>query len=197
MNIVQVVGGPGSGKTTLALKLVEDWPDSASLLRIDRYLRDRHSDDGDDFLLLPTSLDWPLVMAHLDLLAAGDEVIMPIYDWAHGRRLTLSHPLPQEHIVRSCDWLIIEGLFYVPALSSIRLFVDAPPNVRRERMSLRESRLSQHLGERYDQVGEAIYEKHILPQREMADEIFDGRLDRDRLADQARRFVASQWAGWG
>ncbi|MBI5958623.1 MAG: hypothetical protein HY866_07810 [Chloroflexi bacterium] len=197
MNIVQVVGGPGSGKTTLASKLVEDWPGTASLMRIDRYLRDRHSEDGEDFLLLPTSLDWPLVIAHLDLLAAGDDVTMPIYDWARGKRMTLSHPLPPEQVIQSCDWLIIEGLFYVPEVSSVRLFVDAPADVRRNRMTARTSLLSQHLGEMYDLVAESAYQKHILPQRDLADEVFDGRLDRDILADQARRFVASQWAGWG
>ncbi len=51
MNIVQVVGGPGSGKTTLVYKLLEDWPGTASLLRIDCYLRDREPDHGDDFFL--------------------------------------------------------------------------------------------------------------------------------------------------
>jgi uridine kinase len=183
VNIVQVIGGPGSGKTTLVHQLLEDWPGTASLLRIDRYLRDRRSDDGDDFLLLPTSIDWPLVMNHLDLLAAGADVIMPFYDWFQGRRVTSPTPIPPDQVVCACDWLIIEGLFYVPEIQAVRLFVDAP--------------LSQSLEGRYDIVAESAYQQYILPQRDLADEVLDGRQDRDRLADQARRVLAAQWAGWG
>jgi uridine kinase len=197
VNIVQVIGGPGSGKTTLVHQLLEDWPGTASLLRIDRYLRDRRSDDGDDFLLLPTSIDWPLVMNHLDLLAAGDDVIMPFYDWFQGRRVTSPTPIPPEQVVRACDWLIIEGLFYVPEIQAVRLFVDAPPDVRRARTTARDTRLSQSLEGLYDTVAEPAYQQYILPQRDLADEVLDGRQDRDRLADQARRVLAAQWAGWG
>lgn len=197
MNIVQVVGGPGSGKTTLVHKLLEDWPGTASLMRIDRYLRDRRSDDGDDFLLLPTSIDWPLVMNHLDQLASGETMAMPLYDWSKGRRICVPHPLPPEQEIRACDWLIIEGLFYVPGIQSVRLFVDVPPDVRRERTKARETLLSQNLNGVYDLVAEPAYQKYILPQRGLADHVLDGRLKHDRLADEARRVLAAQWAGWG
>jgi uridine kinase len=197
MNIVQVVGGPGSGKTTLVYQLLEDWPGTASLLRIDRYLRDRQPDDREDFLLLPTSIDWPLAMAHIDLLRAGGEVIMPVYDWTRGGRLIAERPAPPELVIKPCDWLIIEGLFYVPDITSIRLFVDAPADVRRERSQARQTNLSQYLAGAYDVVAEPAYQQYILPQRDAADHVLDGRLDRDKLADQARRYLASRWSGWG
>lgn len=197
MNIVEVVGGPGSGKTTLVHKLLEEWPGTASLLRIDRYLRNRESGDGDDFFLLPTSIDWPLVMSHLDLLAGGTDVIMPFYDWHRGQRQTMPQPPPADHRIAACDWLIIEGLFYVPAIHSVRLFVDAPAEVRRVRTTAHATRLSQSLVGIYDQVAEPAYEQVILPQRDQADYVLDGRVDADTLAQQARRSLASLWTGWG
>jgi uridine kinase len=197
MNIVQVVGGPGSGKTTLAFKLLEDWPGTASLLRIDRYLRNKRPDDGEDFLVLPTSIDWPLLRVHLDLLATGNSITVPTYDWERGRRLTTPDPVPPEQVVTACDWLIIEGLYYVPQLPSIRLFVDAPADVRRERSSALETRLSRSLEGVYEDVADPAYEGHIAPQRERAHYVLDGSLDRDRLADRARAVLAAHLTGWG
>jgi uridine kinase len=197
MHVVQVVGGPGSGKTTLVHKLLEDWPGTASLLRADRYLRDRQPDHGDDFFLVPTSIDWPLMLLHLELLETGSDVTMPLYDWQTGRRLTAERPTPSEQVVEASEWLIIEGLFYVPDIRSIRLFVDAPADVRRARFQSRQSSLSQQLGSAYDLVAEQAYQQHILPQRDHAEHVLDGRLDQDKLADHARRYLASRWPGWG
>lgn len=197
MNIVQVVGGPGSGKTTLVVKLIEGWPGTASLMRVDRYLRARRAEDDEAFLLLPTSIDWPLITNHLEQLANGTSVIMPVYDWQGGKRQTLTIPPPAAQIIDACDWLIIEGLFYVPDITSVRLFVDAPAEVRRTRSQARDTRLSQTLGSAYDVVAEPAYERHILPQRAQADHVLDGTLPPDTLADAARRCIASYWSGWG
>jgi uridine kinase len=197
MNIVQIVGGPGSGKTTLAQKLVEDWPGTASMMRVDRYLRNRRSEDGDDFLLLPTSVDWPLVLAHLDLLGAGGQVTMPTYDWERCVRLITRLPAPPDQVIEPSEWLIIEGLHYVPQVDSVRLFVDAPVEIRRDRSRALDTQLSQSLREVTDQVVEVAYIKHILPQRDRADHVLDGSLDRVTLADRARRFLAARWTtGW-
>lgn len=199
MNIIQVVGGPGSGKSTLARQLLTDWPGTAGLMRIDRYLRNRQPDDSADFLLLPSSIDWPLVMAHLDLLSAGGSVTMPVYDWKTGRRMPPAHPLDPDQTIPASEWLIVEGLYFIPVLSlpSVKMFVDAPAEVRRARSEARETNLSQTLGPAYDRVADPIYDLHILPQRKLADYVLDGTLERKRLADQARRFWASQWTGWG
>lgn len=197
MNIIQVVGGPGSGKTTLVYALLEDWPGTASLMRVDRYLRNRQSEDGDDFFLLPTSIDWPMVMNHLERLERGNSVTMPLYDWDRGLRVAMPVPTPHEQIITACDWLIIEGLFYVPEIESVRLFVDASAEARRERSQARATNLSKRLGSAYDAVAEPVYEEHIQPQRALADHVLDGTLPPRKLADAARRLLASRLSGWG
>jgi uridine kinase len=137
------------------------------------------------------------MMLHLKLLGMGSPVAMPLYDWQTGKRLRAARPTPPEQVVNPCDWLIIEGLFYVPDIHSIRLFVDAPAEVRRARSEARQSSLSQQLSSAYDLVAEPAYEQYILPQRDHAEHILDGCLDRDALADHARRYLASCWPGWG
>lgn len=198
MNIVQVVGGPGSGKTTLAHALLDDWPGAASLLRIDRYLRDRTPDDGLDFLLLPDSIDWPLMELHLGSINKRQPVIMPLYDWQTGRRLPLRLPAPEGHLIVPCDWLVIEGLYYVPEIESVRLFVDAPSAVQQARAAARDTSLSTHLPDgEWAQVIEPVYRRLIAPQREQADHVLDGTLDRHTLARQARHLLAAHFTGWG
>jgi uridine kinase len=199
MNIIQIVGGPGSGKSTLTRQLLSDWPGLAGLLRIDCYLRNRQSDDDEGFLLLRGSIDWPLVMAHIDLLLAGGAVTMPVYDWETGKRMPPPHPPDPQQMIPASEWLVIEGLYFLPVSPrpSVRLFVDSPAEVRRERSEAHATNLSQTLGPAYDRVADPVYEQYILPQRKLADHVLDGSLDRKRLADQARRFLASQWSGWG
>ncbi len=197
MNIIQVVGGPGSGKTTLVYALLDGWPGTASLMRVDRYLLNRQSGDGDDFFLLPTSIDWPMVMNHLERLERRTKVTMPLYDWDKGQRVAMPVPTPENQVILACDWLIIEGLFYVPQIESVRLFVDAPAEERRERSAARATNLSKRLGSAYDEVAEAVYDEHILPQRELAEHVLDGTLPQRKLTDAARRLLASRLSGWG
>ena len=69
MNILQIVGGEGSGKTALAARLAEQWTGAVMVMTLERYLRNRRPTDPADFWLLPTSIDWPLVGLHLEALA--------------------------------------------------------------------------------------------------------------------------------
>jgi uridine kinase len=68
------------------------------LLRIDRYLRDREPHHGNSFFLVPTSIDWPLMILHLKLLEMGSRVAMPLYDWRTGKRLTAERPTPPDAV---------------------------------------------------------------------------------------------------
>jgi uridine kinase len=57
MNILQIAGGEGSGKTTLATRLAEQWKVVTTVMPLERYLRNRRPTDGDDFTFQPTSID--------------------------------------------------------------------------------------------------------------------------------------------
>lgn len=132
--LIGIAGGTGSGKTTVATKLVAALPvASAALIQHDWYYRDRsHLDDAARARINfdePDALENDLLIRDLLALKAGRAVNCPQYDFAsHTRR---PEPLP----VPCAPVIVVEGilLFAVPALAAVfdlRLFVDTDDDVR-------------------------------------------------------------------
>lgn len=198
MNIVQIAGGEGAGKTTLAALLAEQLTGVATVLTLDCYRRNRRPDDKPDFALQPGAVDWPLVHAHMDALARGEHVIMPDYDLEAGHRLPMRVPQTDKLGPTPTDILIVEGLHYLPEeVESIRLFLDTPKEVRRERVRERDTELGQHLCNIFDTLIEPAYEKYTLPLREQADLVLNGTQRLYQLVQVAQRRIASIWGAWG
>src|SRR5436309_15524277 len=126
--VIGICGGTGSGKTTVAHKIV-DSVGSANVvfLQQDAYYRDlgdmplevRHLLNFDH----PDALDNDLLINHLRTLKAGESIDQPIYDYAtHSRTSQKKHIEPR--IV-----IIVEGiLVFVSAelrsLMDLKVFVD-------------------------------------------------------------------------
>ena len=132
--LIGIAGGTGSGKTTLAQKLVAALPEGdAVLIQHDWYYRDRshlspaarESINFDE----PDALENDLMLADLQALKSGQARACPQYDFSShtrktDRRHVAAHPI-----------LIVEGIliFAVPALCEIfdlRLFVDTDDDIR-------------------------------------------------------------------
>ena len=110
--IIGIAGGTGSGKSTVARKVAEALPDaSVAFLEMDAYYRDfrhltlqqLHHVNWDH----PDAFDVELLSTHLEALARGEAVDMPVYEFAtHSRssrtRRTVSYThltLPTKRIV--------------------------------------------------------------------------------------------------
>ncbi len=198
MNIVQIAGGEGSGKTTLATLLAEELTGLATVMSLDHYRRNKRPGDSLAFALQPEAIDWPLVHAHMDALARGQHVIMPAYDLEAGHRLPMRLPQTDKLGLTPTDILIVEGMHYLPEeVESIKLFVDAPKDVRRERVRARDAELGQHLWDIFDSVIEPAYEQYTLPLRAQANLALDGTLPAYQLVQLAQRHLASIWGAWG
>lgn len=100
--LIGIAGGTGSGKTTLADKLVESFGrDEVSILRHDNYHK-RHDDiPFEERAKLnydhPDAFDTDLLCQHILELKAGKSIEMPVYDYAmHNRsdKTILVHPAP-------------------------------------------------------------------------------------------------------
>lgn len=89
--LIGIAGGTGSGKTTLADKLVESFGrDEVSILRHDNYYK-RHDDiPFEERAKLnydhPDAFDTDLLCQHILELKAGTSIEMPVYDYAMHNR---------------------------------------------------------------------------------------------------------------
>ena len=90
--IIGIAGGTGSGKSTFARK-VADALDASSVafIDMDAYYHNYTSLSLDERRKInwdhPNSVDWDLLLAHLEALAQGREIEKPIYDFVeHLRR---------------------------------------------------------------------------------------------------------------
>jgi uridine kinase len=132
--LVGIAGGTGSGKTTLAHKIVNALPlGQALLLQHDDYYRDRSHLTAAEREAInfdePAALENDRLAADLVELKAGLAVEAPQYDFAtHTRRAATRRIEPRPVVV-------VEGilLFAVPELYplfDLRLFVDTADDLR-------------------------------------------------------------------
>ncbi|HKA19623.1 MAG TPA: uridine kinase [Blastocatellia bacterium] len=132
--IIGISGGTGSGKTTVAQKIIAPVGDgNVVYLQQDSYYRNlgdmpldlRHQVNYDH----PDAFDTELLINHLQALRAGETIEQPIYDYAtHSRRAETIHLEPRPVIV-------IEGIlvFVNPqlrALMDLKIFVDTDADIR-------------------------------------------------------------------
>ena len=140
--LLGIAGGTGSGKTTLANRLVDSFgSDEVSILRHDNYYKRHNEMCYEERTKLnydhPDAFDTELLCEHIRMLKAGKPIHMPLYDYsAHNRsdRTVLVHPAPV---------IVLEGIliFAEPSLCElmdIKVFVDTDADVRILRRIIRD-----------------------------------------------------------
>jgi uridine kinase len=132
--IIGICGGTGSGKTTVANRILETVSaDEVVFIQQDLYYRNlkdmpldyRNAANFDH----PDAIDNELLANHLKKLRAGEPVELPIYDFRTHTRLPATTRIEPKPIV------IVEGIliFAEPRLleqMDIKVFVDTPDDVR-------------------------------------------------------------------
>lgn len=141
--IIAVVGGTGSGKTTVASAIHQSVGLGAVLLDQDAYYRDLAHLTLDERRQVnfdhPDSVDTELLVLQLEQLAAGQAIDKPTYDFAgHTRAAATVRVEPREVI-------IVEGILLLADarlrdLFDIKIFVDVGDDVRFIRRLLRDTR---------------------------------------------------------
>jgi uridine kinase len=141
--IIAVVGGTGSGKTTVASAIHDAVGRGAVLMDQDAYYRDLAHLTLDERRQVnfdhPDSVDTELLVQHLVDLAAGRAIDKPTYDFA-------AHTRAAETVrVESREVIIVEGILLLAdarlrELFDIKIFVDVGDDVRFIRRLLRDTR---------------------------------------------------------
>jgi uridine kinase len=131
--VIGIAGGTGSGKTTLAQRLVSELSSGVTLLEHDWYYRDRsgvpESEREDINYDEPAALDNALLVQHLAELRAGRAVECPQYDFATHTRKAETRAVQPAPIV-AVDGIL---LFAIPELCDafdLRIFVDTDDDIR-------------------------------------------------------------------
>jgi uridine kinase len=162
--IIGISGGTGSGKTTVANRILESVSaDEIVFIQQDSYYRNINDLPLDIRNIAnfdhPDALDNDLLVNHVRRLKAGEAVELPLYDFKTSMRMNDTRHVESKPIV------IVEGIliFADPRLleqMDIKVFVDTPDDVRFIR------RLRRDLAERGRTV-ESVIEQYIATVRPM------------------------------
>ena len=193
--LLAVAGDSASGKTTLTRGLVAALGgDGVSALCVDAYHRyDREERKELPFTPLDPACNYLGIMEqHLQIVAMGEPILMPVYD--HGRG-TLERPVmfePDDHV-------IVEGLFPLysrlsRACFDLSVYLEPPEEIRRAWKIKRDTR---ERGYQPEQVIEDLRRREpdsaafIRPQRRWADIVVTFARDDGRSRGQGDGLAAT------
>ena len=177
MFTIGIAGGTGPGKTTVVRKILERIPaERVALMPQDSYYRDnshlpleaRQKINFDH----PDSVEWDLLVEHLQRLKAGEPVDQPIYSYLTCVRSDETVPVEPRDVV------IVEGILiytFRPLVEEIdlKVFVDADADDRLGRVIQRDmmerGRDVREVLERYQETVKPMHLQFIEPSKRLAD----------------------------
>jgi len=206
--VIGVAGGTGSGKTTIArrlLRLLQQANIVSDTMMMDSYYRDlRHlsvEERAKTNFDHPASLEIDLLVEHLKQLRSGEAVDVPVYNFERHQRTA------ETTRVEPPEVLILEGilLFVDPKLRElidIKVFVDASADIRFIRRLKRDvaerGRTVEQICHQYLDTVKRMHDEFVEPSKSLADvvvpNIEDGDSDIivDLLAAKAQVVAASR-----
>lgn len=176
---IGVAGGSGSGKTTVTRRVIETvGAGSVAVLNQDNYYRDQSHIPFEDRLHTnydhPAAFDWELLGEHIRALMGGQSIEMPLYDF------TIHTRAPHRQRLLSAPVIVLEGFFSlydadIRSLMSLKVFVDADPDVRfirrLERDTRERGRSAESVIEQYLEFVRPMHLSFVEPTKRYADVI--------------------------
>ncbi|MBU1369866.1 MAG: uridine kinase [Bacteroidetes bacterium] len=142
MLIIGIAGGSGSGKTTVVKKIIRALPNSAvSVISQDAYYKDNGHLSADERKKInfdhPSSIEFELLIKHIDWLLSGKEIPMPIYSYVSCARSNETIPVKPTKVV------IVEGILVLTNAElrrrmDIKIYVDTDGDDRLMRIIQRD-----------------------------------------------------------
>ena len=173
--VIGICGGSGSGKTTVAQRLMDAFPNEAVLLSMDFYYRRHDELTYEERCRInydhPDSLEIPLMIEHLKALKEGKSVTVPVYDF------TVHNRADEVQVLESKPIIIVEGILLftddvLAKLMDMRIFVDTDADVRvlrRARRDMEErGRTLESVMDQYLATVKPMHEKFVEPCKKKA-----------------------------
>lgn len=175
--IIGICGGTGSGKTTVAREILSALPQkNVSIIHQDAYYKlqtnktfEQRTETNYDH---PFAFDTDLLLKHLTELTDGNDINMPIYDFANHNRSEETTTIHAREII------ILEGILILEDqrlrdLMDIKIFVDTDTDVRIIRRITRDmnerGRSLESVIEQYLATVKPAHEQFIEPSKKYAD----------------------------
>ena len=177
MLIIGIAGGSGSGKSTVVKQIIRHLPkDAVSVIPQDAYYRDNGHLSAEERARInfdhPSSIEFNLLIKHLDALKTGASVEMPIYSYVTCARSKETIPVFPKEVI------IVEGILILtnPRLRKrmdIKIFVDADGDDRLMRIIRRDieerGRSFQQVLQHYEKFVKPMHLQFIEPTKRYAD----------------------------
>jgi uridine kinase len=177
MLIIGIAGGTGCGKTTVVNQILNELPKGeVGVISQDSYYTDTTHLSYEDRVKInfdhPKSIDFELLVKHLELLKKGKTVQQPVYSFVEHNRTkdtVLTHPRKV---------MIVEGILILtnPELRDmfdIKIFVHADSDerlIRRLKRDIAErGRDLKEVISRYQDTLKPMHDQFIEPMKEFAD----------------------------
>ena len=180
--VIGLAGGSGSGKTTICDSVIDQAGAGAvALIAHDAYYRHRPEISLEERTKVnydhPDSLETELLLTHLEMLAAGETIEQPLYDFSrHLRR-------PETVAVVPRPVILIEGILTLVApdlreAMDLRVFVDTDADLRVlrrvERDMQERGRSFESVVAQYHATVRPMHDRFVTPSKQHADLIIPG-----------------------
>ncbi len=176
--IIGVAGGTGSGKTTFANKIKEEFPDQTAMLSHDYYYKSNDDIEFEQRTKLnydhPMAFETELLISHIEALRAGCAIEHPIYSFVDHTRCGETVRVDPKPIILVEGILIFENTALCD-LMDIKIFVDTDADVRILRRIKRDvmgrGRDLTSVMEQYLATVKPMHEQFVEPTKKLADVI--------------------------
>ncbi|OFY93984.1 MAG: uridine kinase [Bacteroidetes bacterium RIFCSPLOWO2_12_FULL_31_6] len=179
MIIIGIAGGTGSGKTTVVTKIAKSLPqENITILPQDAYYRNNAELSFDERTKInydhPNSIDFDLMLSHIQQLKKGKSIEQPIYSY-------ITHSRSDDYkVVHAKEILIVEGILVftnelLRNFCDIKIFVHTDADdrlIRRIRRDITErGRDVAEVLNRYEETLKPMHNQFIEPTMKYADMI--------------------------
>jgi uridine kinase len=177
MLIIGIAGGSGCGKTTVVREIIKSLPrNSVAVMPQDAYYWDNGHLSSEEKLSInfdhPNSIEWGLLVRHIDALRKGEAIEMPVYSYITCARQ------PETVKIEPRQVIIVEGILIYsdPELTrrlDIKVFVDAEGDDRLMRIIRRDTiergRDAMQVLDHYNRWVKPMHLQFIEPTKRYAD----------------------------